>query len=162
MFKQFVLSLAAVLALSACSTSPENEAQGPCDGVRVVVDFGILGEPKIDSCVAVEGEDILASTALSAAGIALEGTATYGDQIVCRVNDLPSATQPIEIEGQEPHLETCADMPPAFAYWALWVVNDEDIGWEYASEGASSLKLSKGQSIGLAFASGDEAPNPDN
>jgi hypothetical protein len=51
-------------------------------------------------------------------------------------------------------------MPPEFAYWALWVKGSDESAWEYAVEGAKTLKLARGQSVGLAFASGDQAPTP--
>lgn len=156
-FSTFALAL--VLALSGC-TAAEEVASGPCDGVAVEVNFGTLGAKQISSCIEFEGEEILAKDVLSQAGVELAGTVTYPDQIVCRVNGLPSATEPLEIEGQEPHLESCADMPPEFAYWALWVKSDSGSQWEYATEGAASLKLTRGQSVGLAFASGDNTPTP--
>ncbi len=102
----------------------------------------------------------MAKHALDQAGVEIEGTLTSTDQIVCRVNGLPSATEPIEIEGQEPYLEACADMPPEFAYWALWVKTESSAQWEYATEGAATLKLMRGQAVGLAFASGNQAPTP--
>ncbi len=151
--------LALLLALSGC-TATEKVAVGECDGVAVEVNFGTLGAEQISSCIEFEGEEILAKEVLSQAGVELTGTVTYPDQIVCRVNGLPSATQPLEIEGREPHFESCADMPPEFAYWALWVKNDSGSQWEYATEGAATLKLTKGQSVGLAFASGDKTPTP--
>ena len=147
------------LLLAGCAPADE-VAPSSCDGVVVEVNFGILDAEQISTCVPIDGSEILAQDALSSAGVEIEGTVTYPDQIVCRVNSLPSATEPIEIAGQEPHLETCADMPPEFAYWALWVKNGDDSKWEYATEGAKTLKLKSGQSVGLAFASGDQAPTP--
>jgi hypothetical protein len=83
-----------------------------------------------------------------------------GDQIVCRVNNYPSATEPLEVAGEEPYLETCADMPPGFAYWALWVKPGEGAAWEYAAEGIGTLALTPGMAVGLAFATGGDAPTP--
>lgn len=160
--KKIAITAIGLLLLAGCSSEGTVSVPAACEGVEVKVNFGILNQDPISNCVEVTESEILASDALAASGIELEGTLTYPDAIVCRVNGLPSATEPIEVEGQEPHLESCADMPPAFAYWALWVVNDSEIGWEYAMEGASTLKLKPGQSIGLAFASGEEAPTPDN
>jgi hypothetical protein len=157
--KKTTLALALGLLLTGCAPAPEVGAAS-CDGVQVEVNFGTLGAEQISTCVSLNSDEILAQDALTAAGVNIEGTVTYPDQIVCRVNSLPSATEPIEIAGQEPHLETCADMPPAFAYWALWVKNGDDSQWEYATEGAKTLKLKAGQSVGLAFASGDQAPTP--
>lgn len=157
--KNLLLGLALVLSLTGCTAEQESSALG-CDGVFVEVNFGMLEAEKIASCVGFDGEEISAKDALAQAGVGLEGTVTYPDLIVCRVNGLPSSTKPISVEGQEPHLESCEDMPPAFAYWALWVKNDDASQWEYATEGASTLKLARGQSVGLAFASGDLAPTP--
>ena len=157
--KPTALSLMLALLLTGCAPVPE-VGVASCDGVVVEVNFGILDAERISTCVPIDGSEILAQDALSSAGVEIEGTVTYPDQIVCRVNSLPSATEPIEIAGQEPHLETCADMPPEFAYWALWVKNGDDAKWEYATEGAKTLKLKSGQSVGLAFASGDQAPTP--
>jgi hypothetical protein len=157
--RKAILGLALLLALSGCTAAPQ-AATADCDGVLVEVNFGTLNAERINACVDFEGDEILAKDALSQAGVEIEGTLTYPDQIVCRVNGLPSETEAIEVEGQEPHLESCADMPPAFAYWALWVKNGDAAQWEYATEGAATLKLTKGQSVGLAFASGDLAPTP--
>jgi hypothetical protein len=157
--KQTALALMLGLLLAGCAPV-EEVASGNCDGVQVEVHFGILEAEQISTCVPIDGNEILAEDAFSAAGVEIEGTVTYPDQIVCRVNSLPSATEPIEIAGKEPYLETCADMPPEFAYWALWVKNSDDLQWEYATEGAKTLKLKSGQSVGLAFASGDQAPTP--
>ena len=157
--KPIALTLMLGLLLAGCAPVPE-VGVASCDGVVVEVNFGILDAEQISTCVPIDGSEILAQDALTAAGVQIEGTVTYPDQIVCRVNSLPSATEPIEIAGQEPHLETCADMPPEFAYWALWVKNGDDSKWEYATEGAKTLMLKSGQSVGLAFASGDQAPTP--
>jgi hypothetical protein len=97
---------------------------------------------------------------LSVAGYDIEGTATYGDQVVCRVNDLPSESEPFVVEGEEPHIETCADMPPAFGYWALWVKSDLDAQWAYAEEGVGTLPVEPGQTLGLVFSTGGDTPTP--
>ena len=157
--KYAALSLVLLLSLAGCSPS-QDAALGECDGVVVEVNFGSMDSDQISSCIAFEGEEILAKDALKQAGVEIEGTITYPDQIVCRVNGLPSPSEPLEIEGQEPYLEACSDMPPEFAYWALWAKADSAADWEYATEGAATLKLTRGQAIGLAFASGDQAPTP--
>ncbi len=157
--KHFALSLVLLLSLSGCTASQE-AAVGECDGVVVEVNFGALGAEQISQCISFEGEEILAKDVLAQAGVEIEGTITYPDQIVCRVNGLPSATEPLEIEGQEPYLEPCTDMPPEFAYWALWIKANQAAEWQYAPEGAATLKLTRGDAVGLAFASGDQAPTP--
>lgn len=160
--RKIAFVLLPLLLLAGCSQSSDTVSGGSCDGVEVKVNFGILNQEPISSCVSFQGEQILALDALHEAGVGVEGTLTYPEAIVCRVNGLPAADKAVEVEGEAPHFETCQDMPPAFAYWALWVVNDQATGWEYAMEGASTLQLKRGQSVGLAFASGDQTPNPDN
>lgn len=156
-----VLLCVGVLALAGCSSTDEAgfQTDGSCDGVVVEVNFGELGE-RIEECVALNGTTEVAKDLLSQAGVSVEGTKEYGDAVVCRVNGLPSATEPLEIEGQEPHLETCEEFPPAFAYWALWVKNTPDAEWEYAMEGVGTLQLGKGQSVGLVFSTNGETPTP--
>lgn len=156
--KKFAFLATAAIALAGLAgCSQANESAG-C--VTVVIDYGILSEEKISNCIEVPAEGMIAKDVLLAAEITTEGTLTYGDQIVCRVNNLPAADQAFEVEGQEPHTETCADMPPAFAYWALWIKEDESAEWSYAEEGVGTLSLKPGQSVGLAFSTNGETPTP--
>lgn len=160
-----VLAMVALsaLALTGCAT-PASDAPAAepavCDGVSVVVNFGLLGAEAADTCVPIEGDSAAAADVVAEAGLEVEGTAAYGNQIVCRVNGLPSADEPFTVEGQEPFTETCAEMPPAFAYWALWVKADSGATWEYATEGLGTLSVKKGESLGLIFTTGDETPTP--
>jgi hypothetical protein len=162
--KKFAALSLITLLIAGCAPAEELGAKeeylirGECSGVEVVVNFGILGKREA-TCVELEKE-INAKELLAEAGFVTEGTGAYGDQIVCRVNELPSATEVFEVEGQEPHLETCKDMPPAFAYWALWVKPNVESKWDYATEGVGTLTLTPGQSIGLAFSTGGATPTP--
>jgi len=157
---RFFAVTASLVFLSGCSTTSAAPLEGDCPGVSVIVNYS--GEAtNVASCVSISSGQVLAKEALLAAGIEVEGTATYGDQVVCRVNGIPSATKPIEVEGNAPHLETCSDMPPSFAYWALWIKKSGNKDWEYAAEGISSLQLNRGDSVGLAFSLGGLAPNPE-
>lgn len=159
---RFTLALFAssALLLSGCSAVQEFAADGSCDGIEVVVNYSDLAQTS-RQCVGINGSSEVAKNVLASAGIAVEGTKAYGDAVVCRVNDVPSESEPIVVEGEEPYLETCEEMPAAFAYWALWVKQDAASDWEYAMEGIGSLQLTKGQSLGLAFSLAGEAPNPD-
>lgn len=167
----FPIRLVSVLAITAvtlvgCASTPaattsQNETSSDgCDGIAVVVNYGDLGAETQDSCVSLEGETIAASEVIDSVGLEVEGTAKYGDQIVCRVNGLPSADEPVIVDGQDPHTETCADMPPQFAYWALFIKKTSDGAWEYATEGLGTLQLNKGESLGLIFTTGDQTPTP--
>jgi len=156
----YALLLAAALTLSGCSTSTTDFASdGSCDGVAVEINFSGEAE-NIERCVVLNGNSETAKNVLASAGISVEGTKAFGDAVVCRVNNVPSADEELKIEGEDPYLETCEDMPAAFAYWALWVKESDGAEWGYAMEGISSLQLTKGQSVGLAFSLGGEAPSP--
>ena len=160
MRSSYALLLAAALTLSGCSTSTTDFASdGSCDGVAVEINFSGEAE-NIERCVVLNGNSETAKNILASAGISVEGTKAFGDAVVCRVNNVPSAEEELKIEGEDPYLETCEDMPAAFAYWALWVKESDGAEWGYAMEGISSLQLTKGQSVGLAFSLGGEAPTP--
>ena len=155
-----ILSLSALLVAGCTSTDTNGySSDGSCDGVVVEVNFGELGE-QIQTCVTINGTTEVAKDILGQAGVSIEGTKAYGDAVVCRVNGIPSATEALIVEGEEPHLESCEEFPPAFAYWALWVKESDDAPWDYAMEGVSSLQLGKGQSIGLALTLGGNVVTP--
>lgn len=150
------------LALAGCSTptapAPEQSAAPAAEGcadVTVVVDFGVLDEPAVESCA----EAGAATDILAASDITTEGTVDYGDQVVCRVNGEPSADETVTIEGQEPFSETCQTLN-SVAYWALWVKTAADSEWEYAQEGVNTLQLTAGQSLGLVYTPGTESIPP--
>jgi len=157
------LLILAALALAGCSTaatpnSSPTPTQAPaegCEQVTVVVDFGVIDEPSVESCAAAGA----ATDVLSEAGVTTEGTVDYGDQVVCRVNGEPSAEETVTIEGQAPFTESCQTLNPV-AYWALWVKTAPDSEWEYAQEGVSTLQLEAGQSVGLVYTPGTESTPP--
>lgn len=157
------LSAASSLLLVGCaSTTTESApaASAACDGVEVVVNYGVLDGTGSSQCIAITGSSANAIDVVHDAGFSTEGTATYGDAIVCRVNGLPSPTEPVVVEGQAEFTETCADMPPAFAYWALWQKSSDSAAWEYAQAGLGDLTVNKGESLGLVFTTGDSTPTP--
>jgi hypothetical protein len=153
-----------LVVLSGCSAQSSSDLSlgdvDSCDGITVVVNYGILADDHEVSCVELAGSEAIAQDVLGFAGITTEGTVTYGDQVVCRVNGLPSSSEAFVVEGQEPHLESCEHMPAAFAYWALWVKDDAESSWSYAEEGVATLSLTPGMSVGLAFSTGAETPVP--
>jgi hypothetical protein len=128
---------------SASSPTPSAPSSGPCTQVAVVVNFGSLGAKTIDAC-APPG---VAADVLKAAGIVTAGTADYGDQVVCRVNDRPS-----------PSAESCATLPST-AYWALWVKSSSG-DWAYAQDGVATQKVTAGQSLGLVYTQGSDTTPP--
>jgi hypothetical protein len=135
--------------------APEATAGGPCEQVSVVVDFGPLDEPSIAACAAAGP----ALDVLDEAGVVTEGTADYGNAVVCRVNNTPSPDEPVELDGEEPFTESC-DTLNSLAYWALWVRNSPDGEWEYAQSGVDALELADGQSVGLVYTPGTESIPP--
>jgi ABC-type Fe3+-hydroxamate transport system substrate-binding protein len=154
--------LLAVLALTGCAaaapaTGPTatESASANCDKVTVEVDFGVLNKPELDACASAG----VASDVLAAAGITTVGTADYGDQVVCRVNNEPAPNETVTIPGQQPFTESCATLN-SVAYWALWVKSSPTADWEYAQEGATTLQLKDGQSVGLVYTAGTESTPP--
>ncbi|CAN5215766.1 hypothetical protein BH09ACT5_BH09ACT5_06540 [soil metagenome] len=155
--------LVVVLALAGCASSapsstPEPEASaspGVCEQVTVVVDFGPLDRPALEACAGAG----VAADVLEEAGITTEGTADYGDQVVCRVNDEPAPDETVAIEGQAPFVESCASLSSA-AYWGLWIKTAPDAEWEFAQEGVTTQELADGQSFGLVYTPGTESNPP--
>ncbi|TFB69550.1 hypothetical protein E3O06_14505 [Cryobacterium glaciale] len=144
---------------AATATAEADAAAGNCAGVTVVVDFGTLDADTVTECVDAT-EPIAASQTLATTGVTTEGSVEYGDQIVCRVNERPAADETVVVEGEESFTETCASMPPAYAYWALWVKAAPDADWDYAMEGLGTLEVEPGQSVGLVYTTGIETPTP--
>ena len=175
------LALIAALTLSGCaqaapSTAPLTSSPGvsstessaesstesstdDCSGVGVVVDFGPLDADTLSECVDADAT-LAASAVMQTAGVTTEGTVQYGDQIVCRVNDRPAADETVEVDGEASFTESCAAMPAAYAYWALWVKSAPDADWAYAQEGLGSLQTAPGETLGLVYTTGTETPTP--
>ncbi|MEG2386857.1 MAG: hypothetical protein RSB13_08240, partial [Aurantimicrobium sp.] len=105
-----LIAATSLLLVGCASTSnADTSATGSCDGVQVVVNFGILDGTNSSQCIEITGSSANAIDVVHDAGFTTEGTATYGDAIVCRVNGLPSPTEPVVVEGQAEFTETCAD-----------------------------------------------------
>ena len=165
-----LLSAAAVTAstllLVGCASAAPTKSStsaaesSACKGVEIVVNFGVLDGTNSSQCVEIAGDSAKAIDVVHDAGFSTEGTATYGDAIVCRVNGLPWPTEPVVVQGQEEFTETCADMPPAYAYWALWQKSSDAAAWDYAQAGLGDLTVKKGESLGLVFTTGESTPTP--
>jgi hypothetical protein len=132
------------------------EAQRP-DCVTVYLDYGITdSDTKMTSCISVAGKTN-ALDLLTDAGLVIEGTQKYGNAVVCRVNNRPDANK-----------ESCEDMPPAEAYWAVLVKEYEIIPipfnttgeWGWAQTGIDEVYLNPGDSIGLVFSNNGEVKFP--
>lgn len=153
--------LCASLVLTGCTaspTAPVATAADPsgCAGIHLVVDFASLGPEPIDSCVDATDETSAADL-LAAAGLTTEGTADYGDAIVCRVDGHPAADTPIALASGS-YTEDCADMPSADAYWSVWV--ETDGVWDYAQVGFNDLELRSGDGLALSYTLNGNAQPP--
>ena len=160
-----VLVACSALLAGCASVAPQESStaaaeSSACVGVEVVVNFGVLDGTNSSQCIEIPGDSAKAIDVVHEAGFSTEGTATYGDAIVCRVNGLPSPTEPVVVPGQAEFTETCADMPPAYAYWALWQKSSDAASWDYAQAGLGDLTVKKGESLGLVFTTGDSTPTP--
>lgn len=162
-----IATSALVLGIAGCATTPGPVATDPtaiadCAGVAISVSFDILDAERIDTCATFSDDStVTAAQALELVGITTEGTADYGTAVICRVNGLPSADEPFTVDGEEPYTETCATMPPASAYWALWIKTDGAEEWGYAMEGIDTQVVESGDSLGLVFTTGGAAPTPE-
>ncbi|MDQ0676898.1 hypothetical protein QFZ30_000280 [Arthrobacter pascens] len=141
------------------ATASSSAASGPCSGVKVIVDSGALKQAAADTsvCVPVDAPT-LASKVLDEAKVKTEGTTQYPNELVCRVNGVPSADFDITHKGGK-YREECKGMPAAFAYWSLWVKPDAG-AWGYAQEGLATLQVSPGESLELLFTVDGEPAAP--
>jgi hypothetical protein len=144
---------------AAASSSAAPSADGPCEGVKVIVDSGALNQDAAETstCVPV-GEPTVAADVLKEANIKTEGTEQYPTELVCRVNGVPAADFDITHKAGT-YREECKGMPAAFAYWALWV-KPATGDWAYAQEGLATLKVSPGESLELLFTVDGEPATP--
>jgi hypothetical protein len=142
---------------SSAASSP-SASDGPCAGVKVIVDSGSLKQAAADKsvCVPLDGPTV-ASKVLDEAKIKTEGSTKYPDA-VCRVNSVPAADFDIKHKGGT-YREECKGMPAAYAYWALWV-KPATGDWAYAQEGHATLKVSPGESLELLFTVDGEPAAP--
>ena len=135
-------------------------AQSNKNCVTVLIDYGVLdpqGSP-YEKCLSADGE-VNALELMNSANFKLEGTDKYGNNIVCRINNLPKPNEPIGIKGHEDYIETCKDMPAEFAYWAMLekrkqpVPNPADLNakWAWAQVGVADLALKPGDSLAFVF-----------
>lgn len=166
--KKYIAKIVVVAAVIAGGLWVAAPAIAPDNCVHVYIDYGVLdNNSKVTKCVAANAE-ISAVNVFNIAGIDVQGTEKYGNAVVCRVDGKPSADLPIGIEDHEAYVETCADMPPEFGYWAVFVkpyknVNvplDFSTGWKWAETGADQVMLSPGDTLGLVFLANGEVKFP--
>jgi len=166
--KKFIPAIAVVALVIGGITFYSAQTTKNC--VNVVIDYGVLdtqNEP-YEKCLATDVE-ITALELMKSENFKLEGTDKYGDAIVCRLNNLPSANEPIGIKGHEDYIESCKDMPAEFAYWAVLekrkqaLPNPADLNakWAWAQVGVAEFALKPGDSLAFVFADNGNVKFPE-
>jgi len=139
-------------AASVSSIDDDQGTPGYCtdgSGVTVVVDASALDGPVIVRC-APDGDAGSGLEALKDAGFQIEGTQRFGEGFICRIENQPSATQRLELDGDDGYRESCLDTPPTAASWSYWHA-DNGGSWEYSQYGASTATVPPGGFEGWAF-----------
>ncbi|KQT93998.1 hypothetical protein ASG49_03395 [Marmoricola sp. Leaf446] len=112
-------------------------------GVSVVVDPGSLGGAVQQDCVE-DGGGQLATDVFASAGHELTP-----------VGEFPGAA--CKVDG-EPADAACQSMPPADAYWGLYLATGDT--WDYAPKGADELTLEDGAFVAFAWQDSSESTPP--
>ncbi|ROR89946.1 hypothetical protein [Nocardioides aurantiacus] len=112
-------------------------------GVSVVVDPGSLGGAVQQDCVE-DGGGRLATDVFASAGHELTP-----------VGEFPGAA--CKVDG-EPADAACQSMPPADAYWGLYLATGD--AWDYAPKGADELELEDGAFVAFAWQDSSESTPP--
>jgi hypothetical protein len=97
---------------------------------------------------------------LQDAGFQVEGVQRWGEGFVCRIENRPSASEPLSVLGDEQYREACVDTPPATAFWSYWRA-DEGGAWQYSQQGTKTSEVEPGGFEGWSFSLGtgaDSAP----
>lgn len=134
------------LALAPALVAAPAQAEGSfCSGqgVNLVIDYGKLGGGVEQSC-AKSGAGQTAAKLFEDAGHRLTPVGEF-PAAVCKIDDKPADAG-------------CAKMPPADAYWGLYVKKEH--GWDYAPKGATDLKTTDGDYVGFAWQSSKTSTPP--
>ncbi|MGH3414586.1 MAG: hypothetical protein ACRDPH_16030 [Marmoricola sp.] len=129
---------------TALAAAPSSAHGSFCSGhgVSVAVDFHQLGGGVRQACVP-RGAGKSAWDVIEKAGFDLTEVSSY-----------PGAV--CEVAGK-PHT-SCAKMPPATAYWGLYV--GKKGAWGFATKGATQLKMHDGDFIALSWNHGKKPVKP--
>jgi hypothetical protein len=123
--------------------TPQTPKKSDC--VTIYIDFGKLnGSKPLTKCLS-ESKVISGPAFLRDAGYNIVGTQKYPTQIICKLNGLPEN-------------DPCVTMPPADAYWAVLLENNNE--WTWAQTGIDQVKLKNGQGIGLVYANNGKVKFP--
>ena len=141
--KRTLISLAIVI-LAFIGLQGISKADSNC--INLYVDYGSLeNETKLTKCIESSNK-IIALDVLRKANLEIEGTKKYGLGVVCRVNGFPNSK-----------VESCEEMPPANAYWAIIIKEKQVIPfprkeWGWGQLAIDQQYLNPGDSIGLVWA----------
>ena len=141
--KRTLISLA-IIVLAFVGLQGISKENSNC--INLYVDYGSLeNETKLTKCIESSNK-IIALDVLRKANLEIEGTKKYGLGVVCRVNSLPNAK-----------VESCEEMPPANAYWAIIIKEKQVIPfprkeWGWGQLAIDQQYLNPGDSIGLIWA----------
>ena len=138
-----ILAGATALAPASASAAASRSAEA-CEGVTVVVEPNALGGDPEVTCVRPEEGDTGADL-FEKAGHPLTYV-TSMPSVVCRVDGRPKTAG-------------CAQMPPADAYWSLWVT-DESGAWSYASRNVTEISVTSGQGVAFTWIDDDVVTAP--
>lgn len=121
--------------------------------INLYVDYGSLTKQnKLNECI--EQDNINALDFIKQSGYKTEGTVKYGDAVLCRLNGLPSIKE-----------ESCREMPPEDAYWAVIIKKKQVLlfprnEWGWSEKAINETTLYAGDSIGLVFSANGELTWP--
>lgn len=137
--------LAAIVAVLALSAVPASADEGACttsDGVTVIVDASAVGGSISQRCAPNSPNSGL--EALARAGFNWSPVSSQPG-MVCRINGRPG-----------PSDQSCANTPPASAYWAYYRARRGG-DWKYSSVGAASAPIAGGVE-GWVYVTGGQRP----
>jgi hypothetical protein len=124
-------------------TAPQTPKNSNC--ITIYLDFGKLNSSKPTTKCVPEPKIVSGPAFLRDAGYNILGTKKYPTQIICKLNGLPAN-------------DPCITMPPADAYWAVLLENNNK--WTWAQTGIDQVTLKNGQGIGLVYANNGKVKFP--
>lgn len=138
-----VAALAAALWVAPVASTPETAAAAggrcsPGTGVTILVDrLPGDGGGVEESCAPSSGGKS-AKAAMAAAGVSVEEVSSGQRGFVCRIQSYPTD-------------RSCAETPPASAYWRLYWSDGVSSKWKVSGYGYAALNVPTGGSVGWAY-----------
>ena len=121
--------------------------------INLYIDYGSLSKQnKVNECI--QQNNINALDFIRQSGYRTEGTVKYGDAVLCRLNNFPSDKE-----------ESCNEMPPENAYWAVIIKKKQVFlfprnAWGWSEKAINETTLYAGDSMGLVFSTNGELKWP--